>query len=96
MRRTVLAMLGISILIAGVLSWFASTLPDGLERVALDRGFFSKAVEPLYKLFPDYTLPGDMNEFLSRGLAGVIGTLIVFGAVLGLGKVITRNRKPED
>ena len=95
MKRPVLIMLMVSVTIAGIVSWFASPLPDGFERVAMDKGFLSKIVKPLYEIFPDYALPGGMNEFLSRGLAGVIGTVVVFGFVFMLGKLIARNHNPE-
>jgi len=37
--------LGIALLVAGVISRFASSAPDGLERVAEDHGIAEQAVE---------------------------------------------------
>mgnify|MGYP001233298815 FL=1 len=37
--------LGIALLVAGVISRFASSAPDGLERVAEDHGIAGQAVE---------------------------------------------------
>ncbi|MCX5725619.1 MAG: PDGLE domain-containing protein [Candidatus Saganbacteria bacterium] len=42
-RNTVLVLLGISILIAVLATFFASTNPDGLEKVAENLGFSSRA-----------------------------------------------------
>ncbi len=44
-RRLWLAGLGACLIVAGVLSRFASEAPDGLERVAQDQGIAGHAVE---------------------------------------------------
>ena len=92
MKRFLIIMLAVSILMAGFVSWFASTHPDGLERVAEDNEFIEKAEESSYKLFPDYTIPG-INPFWSNGLAGIIGTIAVFCLVMLLGKFIIRKKE---
>jgi cobalt/nickel transport system permease protein len=75
--------LGIAILLA-VFSPFASTHPDGLEWVAQQKGFLDAAQAPLYQVIPSYLFPGVTNEALATILAGIIGTLIVFGVALGV------------
>ncbi len=81
MKRFILIMLAVSLVVAGGLSWFASSHPDGLERVAEDLGFIDKASEPAHEIMPDYTVPGT-EGFLSNGLAGVTGVLATFGATM--------------
>jgi cobalt/nickel transport system permease protein len=66
-------------LAVAALSPLASPNPDGLERVAEDTGFIGAALEPLYTILPDYTLPFVSNPVLSGLLAVVVGTLVVFG-----------------
>jgi cobalt/nickel transport system permease protein len=68
-----------------IASPLASAHPDGLEWVAEQQGFLETSRQPLYHLIPDYLFPGISNEALATILAGVIGTLIVFGVVLGVG-----------
>ena len=92
MKRFIIIILAVSIIIAGFVSWFASTHPDGLERIAEDKGFIEKEEESSYKIFPDYSIPG-INPLWSNGIAGIIGTLAVFGLVMLLGKFITRKNK---
>ena len=75
--------LGIALFLA-VLSPLASANPDGLEWVAEQRGFLEAARGPLFSLIPDYVLPGVSNEALATILAGIVGTLIVFGVALGV------------
>ncbi len=67
-----------------VASPLASTHPDGLEWVAGEKGFLEAARDPLFNLIPDYALPGVSSEALATILAGIIGTLTVFGVVLAV------------
>ena len=75
-----------------IASPLASAYPDGLEWVAGQRGFLDSAQGPVYEIIPDYVLPGVSNEALATILAGIIGTLLVFGiaAVVAYSR---RNRK---
>lgn len=75
--------LGIALLLA-VFSPLASAHPDGLEWVAERKGFLDTAQGPLYEVIPDYLFPGITNEAVATIIAGVIGTLIVFGVALGV------------
>lgn len=76
----------------------ASPSPDGLERVAEDKGFITKAREPLFKVIPDYLFPGIENEALSTVLAGLLGTIILFGMGYALAWLLraTRQKKGES
>jgi cobalt/nickel transport system permease protein len=67
-----------------IASPLASSHPDGLERVAEQKGFLDLAQGPLYEVIPDYVLPGISNEALATIAAGIIGTLLVFGVALGV------------
>jgi len=73
-------------LLLTVVSPLANPNPDGLERVAEDNGFISKAQEPAYTLLPDYTVPFIESEIFTTILAGVFGVLVVAGVSLGMGK----------
>ncbi len=75
--------LGIAILLT-VFSPLASAHPDGLEWVAEQKGFLDVAQAPLYKVIPDYVFPGITNEAMATIIAGILGTLIVFGVALGV------------
>lgn len=58
----ILAGLAISVALALIVSPFASSSPDGLEKVAEDKGFLEKAeeTEPAWNSapIPDYAFPG--------------------------------------
>jgi cobalt/nickel transport system permease protein len=75
--------LGIAILLT-IFSPLASAHPDGLEWVAEQKGFLDVAQGPLFKIIPDYVFSGITNEAFATILAGIIGTLIVFGVALGV------------
>jgi hypothetical protein len=62
----------------------ASGSPDGLERVAEDRGFIERALDASYQVIPDYVFPGVSNEALATIIAGIVGVTIVYGLVFGL------------
>jgi cobalt/nickel transport system permease protein len=65
-----------------IASPIASTNPDGLEWVAEQLGFLHTARQPSFTLIPGYIMPGISNEALATIIAGVLGTLIVFGVTL--------------
>lgn len=92
MKRFILIMLVLALAIAGIVSWFASTHPDGLERVAEDKAFLDEAGEPSYRLFPGYSIPG-IGGFWSNMLAGIVGVLAVYGLTALLSRAIVRKKK---
>jgi len=65
----------VSLALAGGVSYYASSQPDGLEKVAGDVGFLDSAKESAVKDSPlaEYGVAGVENERISGGLAGVIG-----------------------
>jgi cobalt/nickel transport system permease protein len=74
-----------------IASPLASSHPDGLEWVAEQNGFLENARGPLFNFIPDYVFPGISNEALATIVAGIIGTLLVFGVALGIG--YTRHKR---
>ena len=62
----------------------ASRYPDGLEWVAKQQGFLTSAQNAPFQIVPDYVMPGVGNEALATIVAGVIGTVLVFGVAFGL------------
>jgi hypothetical protein len=77
----------VALFLAGVVSFFASSSPDGLEWVAGQTGFEGAAGEHAalgYSPLADYQIAGLDDPRLSGGLAGVIGTLLVLAIGLGL------------
>jgi len=72
----------------------ASSSPDGLERVAGDKGFIGLGQDAPYQVIADYVFPGIENEALATILAGIVGTLVLFGAAYGLAWLLqTRKRR---
>ncbi|MFH1086748.1 MAG: PDGLE domain-containing protein [Chloroflexota bacterium] len=78
-------------LVVAILSPLASPHPDGLERVAEDKGFIDRAQESHLKIIPDYVFPGVGNEAAATILAGVVGTLVMFGLMFGVGRLLRRR-----
>jgi cobalt/nickel transport protein len=86
----VLVGLAVSLVIAGGISYYASSQPDGFEKSAGEIGFLDTAEESPLAGSPlaEYGVAGVENERLSGGLAGVIGVAstaaISFGIFYGL------------
>lgn len=78
----------IALVVGGLLSLFASTFPDGLERVAEVQGFLEKGKQLVAGLMPDYQIPGIYIENLAKSLAGIIGTCMVFALLFVMGKYL--------
>jgi len=79
-------------LFLALMSPLASSSPDGLERVAEDKGFMETAREAVFEIIPDYMLPGVGNEAGATILAGIIGTLMLFGIGYGLAQLLKAKR----
>jgi cobalt/nickel transport protein len=92
-KKNIIFGLMIAVFLAVVISPFASSWLDGLEKVAQDKGFLEKGeVEQVVQSpVPDYTWPGIKNEKLATSIAGLVGTLIVFG--LGYGIAVLMKKR---
>ena len=88
---TILA-LAVAIGLATAVSPFASSSPDGLERVAADKAFVDTGKSHSGPI-GDYAFPGVKDERLATGLAGFTGTLLVFG--VGFVLVKAARRRPH-
>lgn len=78
-RRLVVVGLLVALLLAGVVSYYASSHPDGLNYVAGKVGFLSTERRHATdgSPFAGYSTRGVGNARLSGGLAGVVGVLVV-------------------
>ncbi len=107
-RLLILTGLGIALIIAIFVSPFASSDPDGLERVAQDLEFEDRAIEdapanklPFYTVFEEYALRG-VPEAVATPLAGLAGTVVTFAVAWGAGKLLirpsasTNNKQGEE
>jgi hypothetical protein len=76
-NKTILAVILISIAVAILAGFFASSHPDGLEKVAGGLKFEEK-VKDTPGVFIDYQLPMLSYPALSTALAGITGLIIIF------------------
>ena len=87
---TILA-LAVTVGLATAVSPFASSSPDGLEKVAADKRFLDRGEAQETSALSDYAVPGIDDPRVATGLAGFAGTLLVFG--LGYGVTLTARRR---
>ncbi|MEU4688735.1 PDGLE domain-containing protein [Actinoplanes sp. NPDC023714] len=101
----------VALLLAGVVSSFASGSPDGLDYAAregctfdaqgeITGGTCMAQQEGEHQLgdspLADYGIKGIDNSFLSTGLSGVLGVLITFGIGGGLFWVLRRRQSSSS
>ncbi|WP_369169970.1 energy-coupling factor ABC transporter permease [Streptomyces sp. R28] len=97
-RRTLwISGLVTSLVLAGFVSFYASASPDGLEKVAADKGFAGSAEKHAGADSPlaDYGVKAIDDARLSGGLAGVIGVGATVVAGTGIFWAVRRRRTDE-
>ena len=94
-RRFVVVSAVVALVVAGVLSFYASGHPDGLEFVARSTGFLDTAKDSSSAGSPlaDYGVAGVRDARLSGGLAGVIGVLVTLLLASALAWVVRRRTR---
>ncbi len=92
-KALVAAGLLVTLVLAGFVSYYASKSPDGLNRVARDKGFAQtqKRHAAQHSPLAGYRTKGVDNGRLSGGLAGVAGAVVVLALAGGLVLVVRRR-----
>lgn len=97
MRLLCLLGLALAVGLATAAAPFASSSPDGLEKVAEEKGFADEgrlhAVQEDAPV-PDYAFPGIDSPRLATGVAGFVGTLVTFALGYGLIALLRRRHGP--
>ena len=88
----------LSLVLAGGLSYYASSEPDGFEKSAGEIGFLDTAEDSPLADSPlaDYGVAGVENERLSGGLAGVIGVASTAAISFGIFYTLRRFNKSRS
>jgi len=93
-KKFYLVFLLVTIGLAGIVSFYASSSPDGLEKVAEDVGFIETAKDHSLdnSALADYGVAGLENERLSVGIAGIIGVIATGVLMYLIIKFISRKK----
>ncbi|MEV0528346.1 energy-coupling factor ABC transporter permease [Streptomyces sp. NPDC050439] len=96
-RKVWIAGLVTSLVLAGFVSFYASANPDGLEKVAADKGIDKKVEEHATSDSPlaDYGVEDITDTRLSGGLAGVIGVGVTVVAGSAVFWALRRRRTTD-
>jgi cobalt/nickel transport protein len=96
-KKEILVGLVLAILIVIFLAPFASSHPDGLEKVAEDHAFIEKAVgkERIASPIPDYEVPGLANKTAAGILAGITGVILTFIFMRVFGRIIASSKNND-
>ena len=98
-RRTFwIAALVVTLLIAGVGSYYASAHPDGLEYVAEQTGFLDAAEDSptADSPFADYGTQGVDDPRLGGGIAGILGVVVTLLLAGGLAFAVRRRGQTTE
>jgi cobalt/nickel transport system permease protein len=97
-RKLWITGLAASLLLAGFVSFYASSNPDGLEKVAADHGIDQQAEEHASADSPlaDYGVRDVDDARLSGGLAGVIGVGVTVVAGTGVFWAVRKRRSTSQ
>ena len=93
-KKFYLVFLLVTIGLAGIVSFYASSSPDGLEKVAEDVGFIETAKDHSLdnSALADYGVAGLENERLSVGIAGILGVIATGVLMYLIIKFISRKK----
>lgn len=94
-RKDIIAGIIIIVALSALFIPFASESPDGLEKVASDKGFLSStsgtASSPFTAPFPDYRVPG-MGDKTAGVVSGIAGALAMFCIGWGIAALLRKMR----
>ncbi|TIC81573.1 PDGLE domain-containing protein [Nocardioides sp. GY 10127] len=98
LRWVAAGVLLLALVLAGVVSYYASSSPDGLESVSSEQGFADSATTSSTSDSPlaGYGVSGVGDARLSGGLAGVAGVVVVLVLAGGLTWAVRRRPRPES
>lgn len=82
MKRLLIVGLLVAVVLAAGVSLFASSAPDGLERVAAENGIVAAPQEAGAWVLADYTVAGSQGT-VPTAVAGLIGVVVT--AAVGFG-----------
>lgn len=94
MRRLLIAGGVLAVLLAAVVSFYASSQPDGLNRVAEDHGIAASERESAAaeSLFADYAVSGVGNDRVASGAAGLAGVAVTAAVGFGFFRILRVRR----
>ncbi|HQR80813.1 MAG TPA: PDGLE domain-containing protein [Actinomycetota bacterium] len=94
MKRLLIAGGVIALLLAAVVSYYASSQPDGLNKVAEDHGIATQEQDSATAGSPlaDYAVSGMGNERLSTAAAGVVGVAVTAAVGFGVFQLLRVRR----
>jgi cobalt/nickel transport system permease protein len=97
-RGFAIAAVLVTLVVAGVVSQFAGSAPDGLQKVAEDQGFAAAEQPHAFdsSVFAGYATEGVSNENVSLAVAGITGSLLTLAVGGGLVLAVRRPRSRAE
>lgn len=97
-RAVAVGIFVVALILAGIVSFYAASTPDGLTKVSEDEGFADTEEEhgTADGPFAGYGSSFIDDERLSGGVAGVVGVVVVLLAGTGLTLVLRRRSSTDS
>ncbi|MSQ36497.1 MAG: hypothetical protein EXR63_05100 [Dehalococcoidia bacterium] len=74
---------------------WASSSPDGLQKVANEHEFSERAEDPGFTFIRGYRFPGVENQRVATVLAGVVGVLVIATVTVVAGMLLARRARAD-
>ena len=87
----------VALILAGIVSFYAASTPDGLTKVSQDQGFADTETDHASSdsPFAGYGSSFISDDRISGGVAGVVGVVVVLGLAGGATFVLRRRSTDE-
>lgn len=97
-KAVAVGILVVALFLAGIVSFYAASTPDGLTKVSQEQKFDTTETEhhTADGPFAGYGASFVDNERLSGGVAGVVGVVVVLALAGGLTLALRRRRDDES
>jgi cobalt/nickel transport system permease protein len=92
LRRGLAAVALAAVLLAAVGVLFASTHPDGLEKLARTIGLEARARTLYATPLADYSLRWLGSSWVAQATAGLLGLALIWGLAVAVGRLVARRR----
>ncbi len=72
---------------------FSSSSPDGLEKVAIEKGFEHYSQQIFHAIIPDYLVPGVSSGWIAASLGAIVGVGVILIITLAVRRVLRERQR---
>jgi len=84
---------GVALIMVAFIAPFASSSPDGLEKVAIEKGFEHYSQQLFHAIIPGYVIPGISNERVATSIAGILGVGVILILAVAVRRAVREKKQ---